>query len=138
MSILKIMNQYGSVRATVIMLPGCCGIALVYNVRFRVKGKNRKYIHEGNEYKKSLNTLHQAFDQMLKNDKEPFHLNRARVLMADRVGGEIDGFVNSVKGWKRGRTIYNPKSCNKTRTYECSRKVWKKMYNFTTTTEGWV
>jgi len=111
---LTFKSKHGIVHAFVCMLPGCCGIAVVYNVEFFPDG----WVDE-----KYRNKLYKDFDNYLKTSDSPYHLDRSKIIMSDYVGGEIDRFVKYVKTWKISEANYNGKSSNKIRTYECTRKV---------------
>jgi len=109
-------SKYGTVHAKVTMLPGCCGVAVVYDVGFFPHNRDC-------EYKFARNKLYKEFDTYLRTSNSPYHLDRSKIIMSDYVGGEIDTFVKYVKTWKISAANSNGKSGNKIRTYECTRRV---------------
>lgn len=132
MKCIKISIPEGQVRARAQMMPGCCGVALVYDVSFYIwrknssAGRNRlTYVESGQHYRyPQIKKLYKEFDKFIRTSPEPYDLNRARVVMADQHNGDIDRMVRYVGGWDIGKKIYNSKSYHYTYTYEHKRKVY--------------
>ena len=115
-------------------LASCCGVALVHSVDFYpvcIKGYEQKefinkrwnpsiglvYVKETyptaiylkpREIKKHLLTLYTEFFIFLKTYNKLRSLNRAKVLLADHVRGNISAFVKATGGEKAGWMIDKP------------------------------
>ena len=134
-------------------LASCCGVALVHSVDFYpvcIKGYEQKefinkrwnpsiglvYVKETyptaiylkpREIKKHLLTLYAEFFIFLKTYNKLRSLNRAKVLLADHVRGNISAFVKATGGEKAGwmidKPVYNLRSTHSDVIYTLNRKV---------------
>lgn len=103
---VKFSNKFGSCNFNVQMLPGCCGVALLYNVGF--------YTHESERLMKSLGDY-------LKHATR-FELNRAKMQVAAIEGSMLDDFCK-INKWRGDEAILNAKSGNKVIVYTLNRGV---------------
>ena len=146
-------SKSGYVKFTSQKLASCCGIALVHNVYFYpllIKGyeqkefMNRRWELSGGwvyfkdtcnvpiylkprEITKHRLTLYNEFFIFLKTYNRLKSLNRAKVLLADAVTGQISSFVQATggetAGWMIDKPVYNLFSKNKDVVYTLNREV---------------
>jgi hypothetical protein len=107
----------GRVTGQIDQMHGCCGVAMLYHVRFRHHPLN------------TAEDLYRAFHKWLMN--KPFtetgsdHFGRAVYCMTDNTKGEIAKFCE-VAGWEASGPIYNHRSGHRIKLYWLNRREAKK------------
>ena len=104
-------NEDGGVRFDVNKMHGCCGVAVVHDVRFLpMQNKERFY---------------NAFHAHLRTATEPFDLDRCKVVMTDRVRESLVPSIYdfcTTAGWMEGEHTPNRKSGHSVVIFELSRQ----------------
>ena len=104
---MRLNLNSGVVRYRVKKLDECCGVAVVYSVIFYPAPRKTKQLYE--EFQKHLLTYMDDYD-----------LARPKLLIADKVGGDLYNFCIH-NGWMQGEETPNPKSGNKVTMFEFDR-----------------
>lgn len=97
----------GVVTFDVDKLDGCCGVAVVYCVRFYPNPRKTKKLYE-------------EFHDYLLNYMGHYDLARPKILIADKVGGDLYKFCIHNE-WLQGEETPDPKSGNKVTMFEYDR-----------------
>lgn len=122
-------SEHGKVKYNLTMLPGCCGIALVYNVDFIINN-NEEYWNK-TKIIKHRKLLFKQFNKFLTRSTKPFDLNRCKIIISDSTNRAPDDsdlytpvdFCTYMKWKKIGTRRYNPKSGNHIQLWEKNRTV---------------
>ena len=100
-------SKFGTVDYDYEKLRGCCGAAVVFSVDFRFKRGQKE-------------DLFKAFNKHILTYKANFNLARPKVIMSDKVGGDIYDFC-TFNNWLEGTRTYNIKSGNHVILFEMDR-----------------
>ncbi len=108
----RFIGSYGTVLFNVGKMAGCCGVAIVYSVRFH------------DVYNKAA--LYEEFHTFLSTQTDIYDLDRCKVLMSDSVRTSTDPSIYdfcTTKEWMVGEPTFNRKSGNQVVVFELSRQT---------------